>query len=211
LSPPDPTDIESWVKLAMENNPDLVVARMASQSAKFGVDAERGARLPTLDLVALASKSETEYSGRPDAEAGELRLEVRLPIYTGGRVKALVNQASAESASANIGLVSQERLVAQRTRDAFRGVVTSISRVKALQQALASTRKSAQATDAGFRAGTRTSVDVLRALRDTYSAQSDYAGARYDYIINALNLRAAAGTLTADDLLPIDNFLVEPQ
>ncbi len=209
LSPPDPVDIESWVELAMENNPDLIVARMASQSAKFGVDAERGARLPTLDLVALASKSDTEQNGRPDLEAGEIRLEVRLPLYTGGRVKALVNQASAESASANTGLIAQERLVAQRTRDAFRGVVTSISRVKALRQALASTRKSAQATDAGFRAGTRTSVDVLRALRDTYSAQSDYAGARYDYIINALNLRAAAGTLTAEDLQPIDNFLVE--
>ncbi|MEE9333894.1 MAG: TolC family outer membrane protein [Granulosicoccaceae bacterium] len=209
LNAPDPIEIEDWVKLALENNPDLMVARMASKTAKFGVDAERGARYPTLDLVGLASRSDTHQQGRRDLNTGEVRLEFRMPVYTGGRVKALINQATAESSSAATGLIAEERRAAQRTRDAYRGVVTSMSRVKALRQALSSTRKAAQATDAGFRAGTRTSVEVLRSLRDTFRAQSDYSGARYDYIINALNLRAAAGTLTEADLEPINNFLVE--
>jgi outer membrane protein len=76
-----------------------------------------------------------------------------------------------------------------------------------LRQALVSTKKSAEATDAGFRAGTRTSVDVLRALRDIFRARSDYANARYDYIINTLNLKSAAGTLSENDLLGINKFL----
>jgi outer membrane protein len=105
-------------------------------------------------------------------------------------------------------LLSQERSTAQQTRDAYRGVTGSISRANALRQALISTRKSAEATDAGFRAGTRTSVEVLRALRDVYRAESDFAGARYDYLINYLSLKAAAGTLNAADLTPINNFLV---
>ena len=209
LQAPNPTEIEDWVTLALENNPDLMVARMAAQTAKFNVDAERGARYPTLDLVGLASRSETDQRDRRNLNAGELRLEFRMPVYTGGRVKALVNQAAAESTSAATDLVAEERRTAQRTRDAYRGVVASISRVKALRQALASTRKSAEASEAGFRAGTRTSVDVLRSLRDTFRAQSDYAGARYDYIINALNLRAAAGTLRESDLDPINNFLIQ--
>jgi len=167
LLAPDPIEIEEWVKLALDNNADLKVARMASQTAQFSVDAERAARYPTIDLVGLASRSQTHQQLRRDQTAGEIKLEFRMPLYTGGRVKALVNQAKAESASASTGLVAEERRVAQRTRDAYRGVVASISRVKALRQALSSTRKSAQATDAGFRAGTRTSVDVLRSLRDT--------------------------------------------
>jgi len=85
----------------------------------------------------------------------------------------------------------------------------NIARANALQQALISTRKSAEATDAGFRAGTRTSVEVLRALRDVFRAESDYAGARYDYIINHMSLKAAAGTLSEEDLIPINNFLVK--
>ncbi len=75
------------------------------------------------------------------------------------------------------------------------------------RQALESTQKAAEATEAGFRAGTRTSVEVLQALRDTFSARSDYAGARYDYIINSLNLKAAAGTLAEDDIYSINRFL----
>lgn len=218
LQAPDPIEIEDWVKLALENSPDLIVARMAAQSAKFGVDAERGARYPTLDLIGSASANSTgaqrrdvlgDFQSVDDQTGAELKLELTMPLYTGGRVKALINQASAESKSAATELIAEERRTAQRTRDAYRGVVSSISRVKALRQALSSTRKSAQATDAGFRAGTRTSVDVLRSLRDTYSAQSDYAGALYDYIINAFNLRAAAGTLTERDLEPINNFLIE--
>ncbi len=211
LLAPDPANIEEWVNVALENNPELAVARMAAQTAQYGVDAERGARYPTLDLVGLASKSETHQNGRPDLEAGELRLELRMPLYTGGRINALVNQAAAESTSAKTTLLAQERLIAQTTRDAYRGVIASISRVRALQQALSSTRKAAQATDAGFRAGTRTSVDVLRALRDTFSSQSDYADARYDYIINTLALKAAAGTLSEADLEPINNFLISPE
>ena len=96
-----------------------------------------------------------------------------VPVYTGGLISAQVRQAKAESASAEQNLLSQERSTAQQTRDAFRGVTGSIARTNALQQALVSTRKSAEATDAGFRAGTRTSVEVLQALRDVFAAESD--------------------------------------
>jgi len=64
-----------------------------------------------------------------------------------------------------------------------------------------------EATDAGFRAGTRTSVDVLRALRDTFRARSDYVNARYDYVLNTLSLKSAAGTLSEQDLMEVNALL----
>ncbi len=213
LVAPDPANAEAWVKLAVEQNLDLVAARLAAQTAAAGVSAIRGSRYPTLDLVGAAQAAENELKdpirGR-DLKGGSIGIEIRMPVYTGGRIKSQVRQAKADSNSAQQTLLSQERSTAQQTRDAFRGVTGSIARANALQQALISTRKSAEATDAGFRAGTRTSVEVLQALRDVYRAESDYAGARYDYIINYLSLKAAAGTLNANDLIPINNFLVEP-
>lgn len=204
---PDPANDNAWVALALEQNLDLIASRLAAKSAEAGVASIRGSRLPTLDLVGVAQASENDKPGR-DLEAGLLRLELRMPIYSGGRISSQVNQARADSGSASQQLLSKERLVAQQARDAYRGVTGSIARANALKQALVSTRKSAEATDAGFRAGTRTSVEVLNALRDVFRAESDYAGARYDYIINYLSLKAAAGTLSEDDLLPINNFLV---
>jgi len=210
LVAPDPVNVDAWVNLAVQQNLDLVAARLAAKSAAAGVSAIRGSRYPTLDLVGVAQAAENEETFRHrDIKAGQIGLEVRMPFYTGGRITSQVRQALADSSSAQQKLLTQERSTAQQTRDAFRGVTGSIARAKALQQALISTRKSAEATDAGFRAGTRTSVEVLRALRDVFRAESDYAGARYDYIINYLSLKAAAGTLQADDLIPINNFLVK--
>jgi len=217
LIAPDPANADAWVNLAVQQNLDLVAARLASRTATANVSAVRGSRYPTLDLVGVARAAESGYKAEingqeinRDQKGGLVGLELRVPIYTGGRISSQVRQAKAEASSAQQKLLTQERTTAQQTRDAFRGVTGSIARANALQQALISTRKSAEATDAGFKAGTRTSVEVLRALRDVYRAESDYAGARYDYIINYLSLKAAAGTLNANDLIPINNFLVQP-
>jgi outer membrane protein len=40
-----------------------------------------------------------------------------------------------------------------------------------------------------------------------YEAQSDFARARYDYLLNTLKLQFAAGTLNVDDLAKIDRWL----
>ena len=208
LSPPQPTDIDAWVKLANDQNIELAIARLSSESAQTQIDVERASRYPTVDLIGIAVSNRTEREGITDLDAGELRIQLSLPILTGGRIKAQIAQANAEAMSASQTLIAQERSTTQQTRDSYRGVLASISQVRALRQALVSTQQSAEATDAGFRAGTRTSVEVLQALRDTFRARSDYSGALYDYIINLLSLKSAAGTLNESDLISINNFLI---
>jgi len=211
LVAPEPARIKDWVQIAVDQNLDLATARLATESADVKVAAERGARHPTLDLLAIASSSNTDQERRQDQhiESGELRLELRVPLYTGGRINAQVSSARSEAEASKLRLRAQELATEQRTRDAYRGVVTNISRVLALNEALTSTQKSAEATDAGFRAGTRTSVDVLRALRDTFRARSDYVNARYDYVLNTLSLKSAAGTLGEQDLMAVNALLEE--
>ncbi|MGQ7845956.1 TolC family outer membrane protein [Granulosicoccus sp. 3-233] len=211
LLPPEPADIDAWVDQALEQNLELLIARYAEESSTTQVAIERASRYPTLDLVGTAASNTTDQTLRSDSDVAEIKLQLSVPILTGGRINAQVAQARAEALSAGEQLLAQERATTQQTRDGYRGVQASISRVKALRQALESTRKSAEATEAGFRAGTRTSVEVLQALRDTFSARSDYAGARYDYIINTLNLKAASGTLSESDLLSVNRFLAEPE
>lgn len=209
LLPPAPADIDSWVNQAKEQNLDLVIARLARESSETQIAIERASRYPTLDLVGTAASTTTEQALRSDTDVAEISLRLSVPLLTGGRINAQVAQAKAQALSSGEQFLAQERATTQQTRDGYRGVQASISRVKALRQALESTRKSAEATEAGFRAGTRTSVEVLQALRDTFSARSDYAGARYDYIINSLNLKAASGTLSEDDLIAVNRFLIE--
>ena len=207
LVTPKPADIERWVEIARNQNLDLSVARFESQAAGVQIRAERGERFPTLDVLAIGSASSSDQTGRSNVTAGELRLELNLPLYTGGGIKSEVARAKAEARAAEARLRAAELSAIQNARDSYRGVVTSISQVLALRQALDSTQKSVEAADAGFRAGTQDSLEVLRALRDTFQARTDYVNARYDYVLNTLNLKAASGTLNERDLLEVNALL----
>jgi outer membrane protein len=89
-------------------------------------------------------------------------------------------------------------------------VTTDISRVKALRQALVSSQTALQAIEAGFDVGTRTTVDVLEARRVLYQAETNYARSRYDYIVNVLRLKEAAGSLSENDIQQVNAWLVPP-
>ena len=79
--------------------------------------------------------------------------------------------------------------------------------MNAFDKAVESAEVAAEATEAGFEVGTRTSVDVLLALRTVFEAQRDYSRSRYDYLLDTLRLKRSAGTLSPDDLLQIDGWL----
>ena len=142
-----------------------------------------------------------------DTDDLTLSIQLDYPLYTGGRTSSAIQQAEADYATAQNNLMLQKRLVAQQTNNAYLAVVSGIGQVNALNQALISTTAALEATEAGFDVGTRTSVDVLISLRETYRSRRDYASARYDYLINTLKLKQAAGVLTDQDLSNINQWL----
>jgi outer membrane protein len=103
----------------------------------------------------------------------------------------------------------QRRAVSRQTREAYNSVLSGISRVKALKQAVISSEKALESTEAGYEVGNRTTVDVLNVRRELFSARRDYAQARYSYIVNILRLKQAAGTVSEDDLTEINQWLGE--
>ena len=97
----------------------------------------------------------------------------------------------------------------RQTRDAYLGVLSEMSRVEALEQAVASSRTALEATQAGFDVGTRTIVDVLDSQFALYRSITLFYQARYDYLMNVLRLKQAAGNLQIQDLEEIDQWLIE--
>ena len=63
------------------------------------------------------------------------------------------------------------------------------------------------AVNGGFEAGTRTYADVLSAIEHRYSAQTDYALARYNFLVDSLKLKQDAGMLLTVDLARINDML----
>ena len=61
--------------------------------------------------------------------------------------------------------------------------------------------------EAGFQVGTRTSVDVLQAQRALTESRRNYSAARYDYLLDIVRLKQAAGTLSEQDIDQIGGWL----
>ncbi len=136
-------------------------------------------------------------------------VQVTIPIYSGGATSSRVRQQVYLHRAARERLERANRETERSARDAYLGVLSEISRVQALRQALESSRTALQATEAGFEVGTRTTVDVLDARRRLFDAQTNYSRSRYDYILNVLQLQFATGTLDRADLEEINSFLRE--
>jgi outer membrane protein len=208
---PEPADSERWVNAALEFNRDLLAARRDLDAARFERRKRSKRGYPTLDLVASYADNDVDDDLLGDSQQDDLTLSLQfeMPLYTGGRISAEQSESESQFVAAKNNVLLQTRLASQLSRTAYLDVVSGISQVKALKQALESSNVALEATRAGFEVGTRTSIDVLVSLRETYRAERDYASARYEYLINTLLLRRAAGILEDDDLFDISRWLIQ--
>lgn len=208
LVSPNPNDMEQWVAVALEANQSLLASKASVKAARENVKAQRAGHYPTLDFIASAGNS-TTHGGTfgSNTDRSSIGLQLNIPIYSGGLTSSKVRQALAELEQAQQNSIQTKRSVVKLTRNAYRSIIADISRVKALKQAVISAQSAVDATEAGFEVGTRTIVDVLNVQRNLYRAKSDYRQAQYAYILNGLNLKLAAGSLSDDDVALVNNHL----
>ncbi len=224
LEAPSPADEEQWVTSALDQNLRVISARLATDIAKRDVSVARAGHLPSIDIV--ASRQDQDFEGTqvgrnavgevtPRSPADQTQttdsigIQVTVPIYSGGATSSRVRQRVYLHRAARERLERTNRETERAARDAYLGVLSEMSRVRASKQALESSRTALQATEAGFEVGTRTTVDVLQSRRQLFDAQTTYSRSRYDYILNVLQLQLATGTLDRADLEKINAFLKE--
>jgi outer membrane protein len=207
LSKPNPANIDEWVSTALEQNPQVMAALDAVSAARKDIELERSGHFPSLDLTANLINSDSGSRTGMDTDSSSIGLQLSLPIYAGGAVSSRTRQAHHQFQASSEELEQVRRSVRRDVSDYYRGVLSSISQIQALESATRSAQSALEATQAGFDVGTRTMVDVLTVQRNLYNARRNYAKARYDYILNGLRLKQAAGILQIDDLRLINSLL----
>jgi len=221
LLTPDPADVEAWVTSAQAQNLALVSSRLGVEIANDEIRISRSVRFPTLRLSAQAgdsSSTSTQTSNlfngssfaaesSSERESNGFSLNLSVPIFNGGLNGSRIDQSVYRHRAALESLERVARQTERLTRDAYLGVTSEISRVQATRQALSSARLALEATQAGFDVGQRTGVDVVNAQNTVRRAETTYAGARYEYLLNLLRLKQAAGSLSEADLAEVDGWL----
>jgi outer membrane protein len=134
-------------------------------------------------------------------------LQLNIPIYSGGLINSQVRQSYAQLDQTEQQRESLRRQIVENTRDLHRAVNTDVEQVQARKQSIISNQSAVEATEIGYQVGTRNIVDVLDAQRQLYTSVRNYNNTRYDYILDNLRLKQAAGTLNPGDLQDLGRYL----
>ena len=220
ISEPFPNSKEEWVKTALENNYQLKAAYLRRDAAKSNARSAASNHLPKIDIVGSASESETNqfnYEGFEINGQGipvpavtgrrNYAIQMSVPIFQGGAVSSRRKQAYSQYNEADENTLFTERRVIQEIRSQFSNVVTLVANVNAQEQAVISATSALEATQVGYKVGTRNVVDLLQAEKTLYSAEKNLANAKYDYILANLRLALAAGTISPSNIVEINNIL----
>lgn len=205
---PQPDNIEQWMEIAELNNMDVITARYKLENLRQEIKKQNAVHLPTLDLVANYGHNRTGGRfGTNETNIGHIGLELNIPIYQGGFVSSKAREAKHYYAQSLHEVKRFLRLAQKNTRQSYLGIISAISRINALKQAIISSETALQATISGFDAGTRTAVDVIMAEHTALRAKRENSAAQYTYLLDTLRLKQATGTLNLKDLKQINNWL----
>jgi len=206
---PDPNNIKAWEDFAIKQNLDLVAYKRAQDIATTNIKYERSKHFPTLDIYGTVKETDKGggSSGAFESNNDYIGIELNIPIFIGGNTYFNSKKASYLEEQARYDVLQKKREVIRDARKSFLNLKSSISKVNASKKALESNELSVEYNQAGFEVGTRSTTDVLLALKDLYKAKKNFSKSKYEYLLSKLRLKQSIGTLSIDDIKVVNSWL----
>lgn len=200
-----PDDLQHWLEAAQSANLEVVQARALLAGQKVELRRSKWAYAPTLDLVASMNRNyygsaNLDITGQGSSQNSTAGLQLTIPIFDSGFKDSRVSQAVAFQEQAQADLDTAVRTATQNARQSFLSLQANIAQATAYEQAVASSRVSLDGAIKGKDVGTRTTTDVLSARDNYFQAQTSLLQARYNAVINLLQLKATVANLRPADL-----------
>ncbi|WP_028080274.1 TolC family protein [Solimonas soli] len=213
LSPPQPQDESLWVQRARDENPGVLAKRAAVEIARVDRRVAQAGRLPKFDVAGTAYSLDNGggISGDRNQQDYQIGITMTVPIYTGGQIGAAIHGAQEMEKKAEADAEAATAKAVRDTRIAYLNSSAGLQRVTALKRAVEAAIDAEASARAGYDAGTLTNADVLDAIDRRYQAETNYAAARYKFLVNTLKLKQLAGNLLTADLAQINRLLRDPE
>lgn len=179
----------------LARRPDIRAAEQRLKSANANIGAARAAFFPRISLTGSVGTASNELSGLFDSgsRAWSFSPQLVLPIFDAGRNSANLSLAEVRK---NIAVADYEKSI----QVAFREVADALAARATLDEQIDAQRavQEAQAdrlrlADLRYKNGVASSLDLLDAQRDLFSAQQSLIQARQLRLTNAIDLYRALG------------------
>ncbi|MES2718830.1 MAG: TolC family outer membrane protein [Pseudomonadota bacterium] len=205
---PVPGSLEEWTGTALRQHPRLMALLQAVEAAERQVHASRAEHHPQVAVALSHVYSNTGYDNRrqPPYHATSLGLELRVPLYEGGRVDAAVREAAARLGAAQQQLEAARREIEREVSTLWSSAQANLARIGSTAAEVQSLELSVQSQERALELGVSRITDLLIARQRLLKARADQAKARYDHLRDVVALTTQAGALTSAEINQWDRW-----
>lgn len=203
-----PENRESWVAQAEAHDYVVQLKQIDKRIAAFEVEKARARHLPVVSVTASHTPAGAGAGYSRPTTTSSAMLSVTIPIFEGGETDAIIDETLALEDKAQDELLAATRVAGATARENWARFRDSLARVDSLTRLVQTSRATLAATQMGYKVGSRTSTDVLRASESLYSNRRDLIRARYTAIVALLQLKAATATLDLNEVARVNELLV---
>ncbi|GAA0221174.1 TolC family outer membrane protein [Castellaniella daejeonensis] len=209
---PDPDDVQAWIERGRSDNLNVLGARVQISIAEADVDKNQIYNRPQLDLY-MSYQDASQSGGLPllvmpdRSRQTVIGLQLNVPLFAGGSYDSKLRQAIDQKRQADAQLQAAMLTSDVQIREQFQAVEVAVPQIEALEKAVIAAKSALDATLLGATVGERTTLDVLNAQQQYFSARQNLDAARYQYLLSRLNLAALVGALGEPDVDGVDHYL----
>jgi outer membrane protein len=202
-----PGSLEEARQIALAENPRIRAAKANAEAARQGIDFAKGALAPTVDAVAgyeyLTGGVANLFTGQLPQDRSALYggLEVRVPIFQGGKEYAEIRRAKALKDQRLAQVEQTSRKVDQEITSGWARWKSALATIDAVERALVANEKAADGVRKEAIGGNRTLLDVLDAQNELLAARVALERSIRNEFVARVTVLALLGRLTPS-LLP---------
>ncbi len=175
-----PVRTDDLIHEALQNRPELKDLRLEESAAQRFARAEHDLYYPSIGMIGTAGFAPKAVDNVP-GRYGAVGLNVTIPIFNGGLVKARQTEAEMKAKATGQYVSDLENRVARDVRVAYLNATTAYDRMGLTQKLLEQAQLSLELAQIRYDNGLSTIVELSQAQLNLTSAQIADAGAKYDY------------------------------
>ena len=199
FTPPDTKN--KTVKIALENNLDIIVAKLKKNIAEKNVELKESDNRPTLNLEVFGKDSESSLNtSSTDYQSYGVNLTFKTPLFYNSSSKASIKKLDNLSRASSVQLSEKQRQVELSAISSYQNYKSAIAKTKASESEKKSSLLALNGIKKESEFGIRTILDVLDAEVDFLNASSNLIQSQADEIFSVYQIKSILGSLSIKDI-----------
>jgi TolC family type I secretion outer membrane protein len=177
--------VERAIEIMLADNLNLQRMQNQVMLADANIGLQSKGHWPTVDLVATRTGNHYFRSALDSDDnvwSNSYVLQLELPLYAGGEVSALEDEALAQSRKIRQELYSEQRFAEAEIRQYYEALELHRQQIEMHKQAKADAEKLMKITHKAFKAGNRSNIDVLNAQQQLRDVGGELIQSQVDYL-----------------------------